>query len=247
VKKLPSYKVNEDYFDEINSPDKAYWLGFIWCDGYVARRERKGLESFEIKVSLSSIDKSHIEKLAICLETNIPIREYAIYGVYEGNREARLLIAKSSFGRKLYYNYGIVPYRDNMEKLLEMLPHEYYRDFLRGMVDADGSIISRDIVHKSSNRKEFSIGLTTNKTLVEFFNHVLIEEGLTQTRYKLSTKNDGDPYVVYRNLRITGNNIVEKILDWLYENSEMHLDRKRNKYMEIKKYMDGYRREKCKV
>ena len=38
---MPSYKANFNYFDKIDTPDKAYWLGFIWADGYIAKRERK--------------------------------------------------------------------------------------------------------------------------------------------------------------------------------------------------------------
>lgn len=26
-----------NYFNTIDDPNKAYWLGFIWCDGYVGK------------------------------------------------------------------------------------------------------------------------------------------------------------------------------------------------------------------
>ena len=29
------YSVNDDYFSEIDTEEKAYWLGFIYADGYV--------------------------------------------------------------------------------------------------------------------------------------------------------------------------------------------------------------------
>ena len=29
------YNVNEQYFSDIDSPEKAYWLGFLSADGYV--------------------------------------------------------------------------------------------------------------------------------------------------------------------------------------------------------------------
>lgn len=37
VSKIPNkkYKVNEDYFKLIDNQDKAYWLGFLYADGYV--------------------------------------------------------------------------------------------------------------------------------------------------------------------------------------------------------------------
>ena len=33
------FNVNKEYFNEINSEEKAYWLGFLFADGYI--RERK--------------------------------------------------------------------------------------------------------------------------------------------------------------------------------------------------------------
>lgn len=37
----PEAKFNEHYFDNIDDEHKAYWIGFIWCDGYMAIRNRK--------------------------------------------------------------------------------------------------------------------------------------------------------------------------------------------------------------
>lgn len=48
---MKQYKANFNFFDEIDNPKKAYWLGFIWSDGYVAKRKR-----------LSSSGKTRYEK-----------------------------------------------------------------------------------------------------------------------------------------------------------------------------------------
>ena len=54
------YIFDKNYFDEINSKDKAYWIGFIWCDGYLSYRNRNDCESYDLKLSLSSEDISHL-------------------------------------------------------------------------------------------------------------------------------------------------------------------------------------------
>ncbi|UNY40077.1 hypothetical protein KLEB273_gp137 [Bacillus phage vB_BauM_KLEB27-3] len=49
-------------------------------------------------------------------------------------------------------------------------------------------------------------------------------------------------------IRITGNNISEKIASLLYKNKKhLSLERKYKKYEEICDYMHSYRREICKV
>ena len=51
------YSFNNNFFDTIDTEEKAYWIGFIWCDGYVAKRIRNGrLAEYQIKISLSVFD-----------------------------------------------------------------------------------------------------------------------------------------------------------------------------------------------
>ena len=47
------YQVNEFFFDEIDSEEKAYWLGFIYADGYVNTNGNK----FGINLSLKDISR----------------------------------------------------------------------------------------------------------------------------------------------------------------------------------------------
>ena len=49
-------KFNEHVFDNIDSEEKAYWLGFIFADGYISSQE--GNYNFEI--SLKGSDKEHL-------------------------------------------------------------------------------------------------------------------------------------------------------------------------------------------
>lgn len=62
------------------------------------------------------------------------------------------------------------------------------------------------------------------------------------------TKRHKDRDGLVKSIRITGNNIVENILNWLYSGEERHsLPRKYEKYKQIVHYMNEYRREKCNV
>ena len=47
---------NKQYFKSINDSNKAYWLGFIYADGYITYSNELGIE-------LQYSDKEHLEKL----------------------------------------------------------------------------------------------------------------------------------------------------------------------------------------
>ena len=34
---MKQYSVNEDYFEDINTPEKAYWLGLLYADGHITK------------------------------------------------------------------------------------------------------------------------------------------------------------------------------------------------------------------
>ena len=50
------YQVNENYFESIDSDEKAYWLGFLSADGYI--HEGRNTITLELQES----DRFHIEK-----------------------------------------------------------------------------------------------------------------------------------------------------------------------------------------
>ena len=52
------YKLNEHCFDEIDTEEKAYWLGFIAADGCVY----KNSNAWRLQINLKSSDKHHLEK-----------------------------------------------------------------------------------------------------------------------------------------------------------------------------------------
>ena len=73
---MSKYKYNKDYFEKIDTSDKAYWLGFLYADGCINRYYKNDkLKSMTLELGLSYKDKEHLEKFKQCLDTNIPIFE----------------------------------------------------------------------------------------------------------------------------------------------------------------------------
>ena len=65
-KSSKKYTFDENFFKNIDTEDKAYWLGFFYADGCV--RVRK--ESSESKLKLSIKDIDHLEKFKKSLNGN---------------------------------------------------------------------------------------------------------------------------------------------------------------------------------
>lgn len=232
------YTFNKNYFDVIDSEDKAYWIGFIWCDGYLYHRIRKKSDTYEFKLSLSTRDIKHLELLKFYLDSDHVIREYEIKSGFNTKyKEARLLICNKYFGETLHKNYGLIPKRHETNKVINNIPYEFRYHFIRGILDAEGSIIKRNIEYKRTSAVEYSLSFTTYEELLIYINNVFIQDGLTNTEYKLSKRHEeGDEYC--KSLRITGNSVVRTILTKIYScSNNLRLERKYEKYIDLLEYI----------
>lgn len=62
------YKINEKYFETIDTEEKAYWLGFIAADGCITGRNI-------LSIVLNSIDEELLLKFKQALSAEIPIHK----------------------------------------------------------------------------------------------------------------------------------------------------------------------------
>lgn len=127
---------NEDIFNEINTAEKAYWIGFITADGYI--NEDRGF--LAIKLQYEDID--HLKKFAKfvdCSEDNIKIEYHNITGkpLCRINLNSRKLVdslVRLNIRQCKSTNEHVVP-----------VPDEYIRDYIRGIIDGDGHIDKKRI------------------------------------------------------------------------------------------------------
>ena len=69
-KKYP-YNCNYDYFKNIDTEEKAYWLGFIYADGYITINEKTN--SGYVGIELQASDVNHLKKFNKSISGNYPI------------------------------------------------------------------------------------------------------------------------------------------------------------------------------
>ncbi|MFB6211001.1 MAG: homing endonuclease associated repeat-containing protein [Halobacteriales archaeon] len=64
------YSVNEDYFETIDTAEKAYWLGFLYGDGYTFDSD-DGRVFFGLELGVK--DRHHLVKFKETIESKHPI------------------------------------------------------------------------------------------------------------------------------------------------------------------------------
>ena len=74
------YKRNSDVFEKIDTEEKAYWLGFLYADGYINEKRKF------VDIGLKRSDRGHLEKFRQFLESDVPIRDEINNGGYECSR-----------------------------------------------------------------------------------------------------------------------------------------------------------------
>jgi len=211
--RIRKYNCNEDYFEKINSNEKAYWLGLLFADGCVRKRKQfngKHKQGGIVGISLKNGDEYLLEKLIIDLESTYKLSKQ----VKDTFLSYKLEVNSSKMANDLI-NLGCVP-----NKSLILLPpnltDKFISHFIRGYFDGDGSI------GKYNGRIKFSL-LGTNELLTWILNYFK-NKGM-KTTPKISKRKN-----IYT-FQVNSNSDIELIENILYNSSnDYHLKRKKEKF-----------------
>ncbi len=126
------YLLNVNYFDTIDTEDKAYWLGFLMADGH--------LDHGRITIKLAFKDIEILENLKKCLDYtgNIKI-EIRDTNFKKQSESAVLSIASVELVRKLSL-YIPIGRKSNLIRFPD-LQEDLIIHFIRGYFDGDGYVV----------------------------------------------------------------------------------------------------------
>lgn len=213
------YRCDENYFNTIDSEEKAYWLGFIYADGYITDNT--------LGISLSTVDIDHLIKFKNSIKATNPIKKYLSKATckYKSVEYCRILLKSNKLVEDVR-DKGVL----NNKSLILKVPNEdvlsrkLYRHFIRGYFDGDGSLVlSRNSINfKICGTKEFL------ERLINIFN----ENSTYEFKNKLFKRWDNENNTYY--LSYGGVNKTLNIMNYLYDNSEIYLDRKYAKFITLK-------------
>ena len=211
-RKLPTrinrHKINEYFFETIDSESKAYFLGLMYSDGSVSK------STFYLKLK----DEDIILKFRDALECDYPVRKIS-YGGYDAYILA--VYSKTSCNNLIKQGCFI-----NKAKIIRLpkLKEDLYRHFIRGFFDGDGCLQLQDKLYHC----RFDL-TSASKLFLEDVRPLITANAKTNGYLGKETKNE------VWHLNYTGHQVI-KILDWLYNDSHYYLNRKYNKYLLLKTY-----------
>jgi len=136
---LPIYTADHEYFDNINTEAKAYWLGFLYADGHIQVLHRQNNVKKVMELTLKRSDEPHLYLLRACLNSNHRVYQGGQIG-RSGNRDfnSSLKIVSPTLVDSLI-KHGATPKKTYTIKW-PVLPEHLLRHFLRGYFDGDGCV-----------------------------------------------------------------------------------------------------------
>lgn len=204
VKIRPAYKttynVNEHFFDDINTPEKAYVLGMWTADGNVHNNT--------LKLDLQEGDKHILEDINNLFESDRPLR-YLEQDV--GKNKWSLCVTNKYMAEQLK-NKGVVENKSLIMEYPQCITDDLLPHFLRGLLDGDGSIGSTRyfVGYYGTKMLLFEIADRIERILgIHFYPH---EERC----------HNGITY----NIGIYKQDHCIQFLNYIYNNSTIHLNRK---------------------
>lgn len=130
---------NIRYFENIDTPIKAYLLGFITADGCI---QNNGNNSFGLSITIHSKDRIIVDKLKEEIGCENKISHLTTLSTH--NQQPKDHVRFALFNNFLYNDiksYGIEPKKSTtMPNIILNIPKEYRKQFILGYFDGDGSI-----------------------------------------------------------------------------------------------------------
>ena len=215
------YFFDDTYFENINTEEKAYWLGYMYADGCVRINKRDNNKI----LNLSSIDKEHIEKFTKSLSSNLKIQKSKNVGSFSKNNS---IYSVSIYSSKLVDDLikkGCVLNKTFQLKFPteEQVPNHLIPHFIRGYFDGDGSI---SILKHNGNGFIDISGI--HNFLIEINNFLNLEKNKYLYKDKRKTTDCWS-------IKFSSKKTIYLFYDKIYKNSNIFLDRKFKKFEQLQK------------
>lgn len=222
TKRHYKYDFNRSIFKEKPNPEMAYWLGFLLADGYIGKRSNGHLS---VELHLGAKDKNHLIKFANFIQMPKEKIEESIKQTVGGAYTRDNIVYRfNAFSNEMAND--LKKYNILQNKSLKEIPYifdseELEINYIRGLIDGDGYVSNPSVKNKR-------IGICGSKEICtyisDFFKKKLSNEMfIADAHFKQSSK---DGKLELWSWNTTNQQATKTILDMLYTNASIYLDRK---------------------
>lgn len=214
-KQNQKYSINENYFSNINTQEKAYILGMLFADGNMHKIKKL------ISLELHSKDINILEKINIELNSNKPLFEHVFLYQHKNVKIIKKNFRLDITNYKIYNDLlliGLTP-KKSLTISYPKINENLHCHFIRGYFDGDGCITFKQKASKKTGI-EFSLLGTLNflTTIQNIFKDKL------NINIPISIVGN-----IYR-LRIGNRDSINKLYNFMYNGASLYLDRKFEKF-----------------
>lgn len=201
--------LNESYFNQINSPEKAYWLGWIISDGAITNQPEKSKFQLEITIKQEDEDILHLLEKDLGVENKV----YTSQKIYK----------RFSLGcKQMIYdleNLGITQNKSFTVKVPQF-DESYNSAFLRGLFDGDGGFTH---YQRSSGQICNELSFCGNEYIIQWVQDTLFHDLPFLSKNSITNEHS------IKRIRWSKQKDLIMLRDYLYNNHNNHcLKRKYN-------------------
>lgn len=207
------FNVNIEQFLDIRTSEVAYFLGFLWADGYIVRQE--------VRLSILTVDMNVIKPT---------LDKLGKWNYNERIRNGGNPICTAFTNNKKLFDFLVdndfkIKSGASADKILDRIPNHLKHYFFRGLVDGDGHINKNGIFISSCYKQNW-------KYVIDVSAELFIKSYVYQSSYKNSSSSK---------LEMNGLNGVG-FGDYIYQNIEtdnIGLPRKFESYLKLKNKVEN--------
>lgn len=207
-------KINEYYFDNIDSHRKAYYLGLLYADGTVSKNSNR------IQISLQEKDKHILEQFRKDLECDYKLTLIPYHEKNPNWCNQYCLTISNTHIHDALISHGLIPNKSLILEFPTDLDEQYYSSFILGYMDGDGNLCKKEKRARLVSTENFCLKIAE-----------ILKSKLDVNCSIMLCHHKSD--VSTRTLQVAGSKQVKKFLDWIYSNCDIYLQRKHDIYEDL--------------
>ncbi len=205
--KKRKFKLRENYFEIIDNPKKAYFLGFLFADGYILK------DGYTSGITLANTDRNTLEILSQEIYGS-PLAVYDIKKMQTNKTPQSRLVFKSREFQKHLLDKNLVHNKSLILTPPKNIPNHLIKYFILGYFDGDGCF------------SKPTLSIVSTKIFCEWIGEFLLTNKVISHYRLVTTKN-----LITHRILIWRRADIASIYKYFYEdnNFTQFLDRKRQK------------------